>query len=568
MSSNGSILGNVHSSGMSSTVAFVGAGPTTLYTLSALLSRVGPGVEITVFEAQPVAGLGTPYRPGWNDPAMLSNIASIEIPPLTETLLAWLQRKSGAEIIALGLDPREIDERLFVPRVVLGEYFREQFEALVEQESANGVVVTIETGCRVIDAANMAEGMLLTLSQLGEVRQERFDHVVLATGHQWPSQQEVRPGYFLSPWPAATLASVPPVDVGIRGSSLTAIDAAVALAGHHGAFVKGADGVSYSPASGSEGLRMTMISRKGLLPEADFFFPLPHTPLSVCTAGAVADLIAGPGDDLLEAAFGLFKRELELADTDYFQSKGLANASLESFSESYFAERVAADPFEWAEANLAEARQNHQMQITVPWRYAILRMHDVLAAIVPHLDGRQFDRFSRHLKPIFVDDYGAVPHESIERLLALHRAGKLDVLAVGDDYRIDTHRPEGGVLLQQGAERRHFPVFIEAIGQRPLSAVQFPFLSLLEQGIVRDEVSADAPDVARGIVIDDAFHPVAEGIPADRLFCLSLPFIMGRHPFIQGITSSHEMGEIVGEALANAVSVGAEPLDITQSEAA
>lgn len=554
---------------MSSTVAFVGAGPTTLYTLSALLSRVGPGVEITVFEAQSVAGLGTPYRPGWNDPAMLSNIASIEIPPLTETLLAWLQRKSGAEVIALGLDPREIDERAFVPRVVLGEYFREQFDALIEKARAGGISLDIRTGCRVIDAASLAEGMLLTIApQQGEVRQERFDHVVLATGHQWPSQQEVRPGYFLSPWPATSLASVPAVNVGIRGSSLTAIDAAVALASHHGAFVKTGHDLSYVPGPDAGGLRMTMISRKGLLPEADFFFPLPHTPLSVCTVEAVADLVREPGGDLLEAAFDLFRQELALADPDYFQSKGLATATLEAFSESYFAERAASDPFEWAEANLTEARQNHIAQVTVPWRYAILRMHDVLAAIVPHLDGRQFERFSRYLKPIFVDDYGAVPHESIERLLALHRAGKLEVMAVGDDYRIDTHRPEGGVMLYRGAEQRHFPVFIEATGQRPLSAVQFPFLSLLEQGIVRDEVSADAPDVARGIVIDDAFHPVAEGIPADRLFCLSLPFIMGRHPFIQGITSSHEMGEIVGDALAKAVAHKTASLDISQSEAA
>ncbi len=34
---------------------------------------------------------------------------------------------------------------------------------------------------------------------------------------------------------------------------------------------------------------------------------------------------------------------------------------------------------------------------------------------------------------------------------------------------------------------------------------------------------------------------------------MSLPFILGRHPFIQGITSSHEMGLVVGEQLATAV---------------
>lgn len=38
-----------------------------------------------------------------------------------------------------------------------------------------------------------------------------------------------------------------------------------------------------------------------------------------------------------------------------------------------------------------------------------------------------------------------------------------------------------------------------------------------------------------------------------RAIVLSLPFILGRHPFIQGITSSHEMGAVVGTALAAAI---------------
>jgi hypothetical protein len=55
------------------------------------------------------------------------------------------------------------------------------------------------------------------------------------------------------------------------------------------------------------------------------------------------------------------------------------------------------------------------------------------------------------------------------------------------------------------------------------------------------------------VAIDAAYHPISDDIPIDRLFCLSLPFILGRHPFHQGITSSHEMGLLVGEQLAKAV---------------
>ena len=543
---------------MTCTIAFVGAGPTTLYTLNALFEQGVTGAEITVYEVQASAGLGSPYRPGWNDPAMLSNIASIEIPPVNETLLAWLRGQSSAQLQAIGVDVSEVNDRAFMPRVVLGRYFEEQFQVLVERIRAAGNRVEICTGVRVVDAANTPEGMLLTLTpaQGGAASQARFDHVVLATGHQWPSQQEVRPGYFLSPWPAASLAAVGSVDVGIRGSSLTAMDAAVAIAGAHGGFVRQDEGLVYEAAPGTEGLSITMMSRKGLLPEADFYFPLPHAPLEICTAEAIEALKPEEGD-LLDAVFDLFRSELLAVDPAYAEAKGLAEATLETFSEAYFAERAAVDPFDWAADNLKEARENHAAQVTVPWRDAILRMHEVVASIVPRLDARQFERFSRLFKPVFVDTYGAVPHESVERMLALHRAGKLQVLALGDDYRLDTHRPEGGVLLSLDGEQRHFPVFIEATGQKPLGAIQFPFLSLLEQGIVRDQTSGDAAETSRGIVIDDVFHPIADNVPEDRLFCLSLPFIMGRHPFVQGITSSHEMGEIVGRQLAQALRNGA-----------
>jgi uncharacterized NAD(P)/FAD-binding protein YdhS len=554
---------------MTADIAFVGAGPTTIYTLHALVNAATRPFALTIFEEQASAGRGTPYRPGWNDPAMLSNIASIEIPPLEESLVDWLRAQPAARLVVLGIDPDDIGERTFYPRLALGDYLQDQFEALMARARRQGIEVAIRTRCRVLDAVSTEAGMILTVRpRHGAAYEQRFDHVVLATGHQWPAEPEVRPGYFLSPWPASALAAIPACKVGIRGSSLSAIDASVALAVSHGDFVDDADhGVRYDPAPETQAFGMTMISRKGLLPEADFFHPVPYEPLSICTPEAIEAIATGPDDDRLDRAFALFKQELTAIDPDYAASIGLETLALEDFCERYFADRAAADPFVWAEANLAEAKRNEAAGVTVPWRYAILRMHEVMALLIPSLEQEDFQRFSRYFKPVFVDDYATVPHESIERMLALHRAGKLDILAVGEDYRIDSHRPEGGAVLVLGQDRLPFAAFVEATGQRPLSAKDFPFPSLLAQGIVRDSPSSDSdgPDPAkasRGIVIDDQFHPVADDIPADQLFCLSLPFIMGRHPFIQGITSSHEMGLVVGAELAAAIERdGADPMN-------
>jgi len=126
-------------------------------------------------------------------------------------------------------------------------------------------------------------------------------------------------------------------------------------------------------------------------------------------------------------------------------------------------------------------------------------------------------------------------------------------MALGSDYRIDSRQAEDGAVLLLGADRIHFPVFIEATGQRVLSAKDFPFPTLRKQGVVRDVVPDSADGPRRGIAIDDEFHFVGDDIPANQLFCLSLPFLMGRHPFVQGITSAHEMGQSVGEQLAAAI---------------
>jgi uncharacterized NAD(P)/FAD-binding protein YdhS len=479
---------------------------------------------------------------------MLSNIASIEIPPLEQSLSDWLRGQSPERLRTHGIEPDDISDRAFYPRLALGEFFKDQFDASLAHARGNGIDVRLKTRCRVIDAASAPDGMTLTiLPRYGDAYTERFDHVVLATGHQWPAHPEVRSGYFASPWPASDLAKIAVTRIGIRGTSLTAIDAAVALALAHGSFAEDGDVVRYVPAKDSDAFHMTMLSRKGLLPEADFYGPIPYEPLSVCTPAAMDELIASEDENLLDRAYILFKHELAPADPDYAARIDLHNLSLEEFHASYFAEREKADTFDWAKKNLAEAAKNYHAKHTVPWRYAILRMHEAIEILVPHFEQEDYERFSKYFKPVFVDDYATVPHTSIRRMIALHEAGKLDIRALGDRYRL-RQRDEGGVYIDTASGTLSFPVFIEATGQKVLGAKSFPFPSLRAQGIIHDAAGSEGK-IRRGIAIDDQFHPISDDLPEGQLYCLSLPFILGRHPFHQGITSSHEMGLVVAAEL-------------------
>ncbi|OHT18550.1 FAD/NAD(P)-binding protein [Edaphosphingomonas haloaromaticamans] len=114
-------------------VAIVGAGPTGLYTFFSLL-EAGIPLSIAVYEQAEEAGVGMPYNDDENIRLMLANIASIEIPPLTEPYLDWVRRQDAAHLARYGVDKASLHERQFLPRILLGEYFRDQFLALVERE--------------------------------------------------------------------------------------------------------------------------------------------------------------------------------------------------------------------------------------------------------------------------------------------------------------------------------------------------------------------------------------------------------------------------------------------------
>ncbi len=551
--------------------AIIGSGPTGIYALKGLTGTTLP-LAITVYEESPDAGKGTPYHPAVNDRAMLSNIASIEIPPIVDTLVGWLASRSDEELIAIGVERSAIGEREFYPRVVLGEFFAAQFWKLVEARMAAGHTIVVRASHKITDILLGDNDITLTVRRGdGSTDKAVFDHVVMATGHDWPENTETSPGYFVSPWPASAIRKIGAVKVAILGTSLSGIDAVVSVAGAHGIFLRDFDDtLRYETAAGSESLRIAMMSRKGLLPEADFYCPIPYEPLTICTPEAVASAVEKGPAGLLDRVFELFREELSRSDSGYAGHVGLALATVEDFQSRYFRDREKAEPFAWAARNLREATNNKKERITVRWRYAILRMHEIIAEAIPHLDAADLKRFHKHFKSVFVDDYATVPHESIERLLALHRAGKLEVARLGEDYEIEKGDAEPGVTLKVGNNETKFDAFIDATGQHPLSAYDLPFPSLRDQGVVK-KAKTPAGKFAYtlrrtgGIDVDENFRPnVAEDV-CRNLYCVSVPFLLHKLPFIQGITSANDLGSRVAQAILKSLAREDRVLDLSGS---
>lgn len=77
--------------------------------------------------------------------------------------------------------------------------------------------------------------------------------------------------------------------------------------------------------------------------------------------------------------------------------------------------------------------------------------------------------------PVFIDNYAAIPSESIRRLLALREAGIIHILALGEDYKMEIN--ESRTVLKTEDNSYSFDVFIDARGQRPLKVKDIPFLA-------------------------------------------------------------------------------------------
>lgn len=512
-------------------IGIIGTGPTALYTLKELLGSEAP-CAITLFEAADLPGPGIPFSDRHNGPDALANIAGVELPPLVETLNQWASRQPRWRLEQWGIAGDAGDDRAFFPRVVLGAYFADQFRQMIARPGPHRI--TLRRRTRVTDVIARADGAVLRWTSRGENGEDVVDRLVIATGYQAPRRKNSLP---------MTTGTSDAHHIGILGSSLSAIDVVVGLAQRHGRFVRDGAGLRYE---GALDWHATMLSRSGLLPEADFWFPCPAEPLDIFTLAALEPLVQGRDGDL-DAAFALFARQLRALDPDYAQGLDLDSADADSFADRHFAARMAADPFAWARQDLAQARQSHRRRQTQPWRYAILRMHEAFGHIVPNLSPRDLDRFERGLKRCFIDNYAAVPHLSIRRLLALHDAGLLSVTRLGTDYRLTYEEAQERWQVRAPDQELCFDAMVDARGQQALGLQDFPFptlrLQLCAQALARGE------DGAQGLVPDQGYV-VDAGDPAlGRIHCLALPFLLKRNPFIQGLTESAAMAQATVTAI-------------------
>ncbi|WP_294251460.1 FAD/NAD(P)-binding protein [uncultured Sphingomonas sp.] len=523
-------------------IAIVGAGATGTYVLDALL-RSGVAREIAIFESSAALGPGLAYAEHLNAPHALSNIAGIEIPPLIESLNAWAVRQSPDKLDAWGIHACAGDDRAFFPRVALGAWLADQFAMIV---AGSPIPISVQRQAEVVDVVAMPQGCRVEWRGTdGRIVQDQFDRLIVATGYGPIAANMTAAAARTGEPPTAMRRARQTERFGVLGSSLSAIDVVTAIATARGTFVPDGDTLTYVAETPWQA---TLLSRNGLLPEADYWFPHPLPSLKGFTPETAAATLRGEDGDL-DRLFDQFIAVLRKGASDWAARLGLAEATADDFADRYFAARHSSNAWDYARHNLADVRHWHAHHDTPFWRIAILKAHEVFATAIPSLSKTDLARFHRGLKRVFTDNYAAVPHLSIERILALHDAGHLEAQALGNAYDIAPQQ-DGTCLVHSPNWTSAFDELLDARGSQTAALNHFPFptlrLQLCASALEADQAWSSGLNPAGDLTMRE------QDSSLERVHLCALPFLLGNRPFVQGLVECAAMATAISGAIQEA----------------
>lgn len=547
-------------------VAIIGGGPSGLFMYKRLVEKNIAGLKVSIFESRKQLGAGMPYSYEGATPEHLTNVSDHEIPALVSTIEDYVQSLSETTLRSYGIDVDDFNRYKVVPRLLLGRYLSEQFMLLKRMADGKGIETQIHLGSQVSDIIDLDSQMQVKI-MVGSTDTYIVDKVIICTGHKWPTRYEGNvEHYFESPYPPSKLALKTDHAVGLRGASLTAIDAIRTLARHNGSFEALETGeLRYQIDPGSENFKLLMHTRSGLLPAIRFHQEEPFlaNKLLISEEELMLNRLENEGFVSLDFLFDRnFKAQFKEKDPDFYAI--VEKLSLEDFVEAVLSLREQKDAFEGFRQEHEQALKSIRRRQSIYWKEVLSALSFTLNYPAKYMSAEDMLRLKKVLMPLISIVIAFVPQSSSRELLALHDAGRLEVVNVGTDSRIEPASDRGANYFytdESGIEvKTHYKTFVDCVGQRPLNFEEFPFKSLVDNGNVspaylrfrsveqaKEQMLAGndhmfvAPDGAiflqvPGVKIDDSFRLVDHsGNASQRLFMMAVPYMGGYNPDYSGL---------------------------------
>lgn len=547
-------------------VAIIGGGPSGLFMYKRLVEKNIAGLKVSIFESRKQLGAGMPYSYEGATPEHLTNVSDHEIPALVSTIEDYVQSLSETTLRSYGIDVDDFNRYKVVPRLLLGRYLSEQFMLLKRMADEKGIETQIHLGSQVSDIIDL-ESQTQVKIMVGSTETYIVDKVIICTGHKWPTRYEGNvEHYFESPYPPSKLALKTDHAVGLRGASLTAIDAIRTIARHNGSFEALETGeLRYQIDPGSENFKLLMHTRSGLLPAIRFHQEEPFlaNKLLISEEELMLNRLENEGFVSLDFLFDRnFKAQFKEKDPDFYAM--VEKLSLEDFVEVVLSLREQKDAFEGFRQEHEQALKSIRRRQSIYWKEVLSALSFTLNYPAKYMSAEDMLRLKKVLMPLISIVIAFVPQSSSRELLALHDAGRLEVINVGTDSRVEPASDRGANYFytdESGIEiKEHYKTFVDCVGQRPLNFADFPFKSLVDNGNVspaylrfrsveqaKEQMLAGndhmfvAPDGAiflqvPGVKIDDSFRLVDHsGNASQRLFMMAVPYMGGYNPDYSGL---------------------------------
>ncbi|HTK85357.1 MAG TPA: FAD/NAD(P)-binding protein, partial [Patescibacteria group bacterium] len=367
-------------------IAVIGGGPSALFILKEFVERNNPTATLDIFETKGTFGTGMPYSEEGADPEHITNLSCEEIPDVVESVVGWLRRQPHEVLAPYDIDPGNVNEQAALPRLLFGQYLEDQFSQLTRIAQERGLTVNLHPYTRVADVQDLPDHGGVKV-QYGDV-EEVFDKLIIAIGHAWPKRHENEiEGYFDSPYPPKKLKDVFNHHVGLRGSSLTAIDAIKTLARTHGRFERDEGGeLSYLPNEGTEDFKVVMHSRRGLLPCIRFHFDHPRVTRDLFVSDEALAQHRAENDGFVSLDFmfdKVFREPMQEKDPAFYEL--IKDMSLEQFIEHVFAMRTSGNPFEFFADELGVSRISLERKEPIHWKEMVNFLSAAASASAKHM---------------------------------------------------------------------------------------------------------------------------------------------------------------------------------------
>lgn len=556
-------------------IAILGGGPSGMFMFKRLIEANNGFDKITIFERKDKLGAGMPYSTEGANKEHITNVSSNEIPAIVSPITDWIKTLAKHELTAYGIDVGHFSEYKVLPRLLFGQYLSWQFEALKRIARDKNIAYEILYNSEVTDIIDDRNGGR-TEVEINHDTKFTFDRIVICTGHIWPKKHEgIIPGYFESPYPPAKLQLKIDHPIAIKGSSLTAVDAIRTLARNNGTFRRDTNNkLVFEPLHAASGFKMVLHTRNGMLPAVRFHLENSHlnNDLLLTRQEINKHIEENNGFLSLDYLFDQdFKLPIKSKHPEFYEQ--IAHMNLEEFVAAMMDLRERIDPFQLLRSEYAQAEKSIKRKESIYWKEMLGVLSFALNYPAKHLSAEDMQRLQRSLLPLISIVIAYLPQGSAEELMAIHDAGLLELIAVGDDSEV-TPVAGGGIVYhykdESGAKSAcHFATFIDCVGQPHLRYEDMPFKSLLDNKTISPAKlkfkSADAARTAlsegkevtktsnenyylkvSGIAINDAFQVLDEyGAANERIYMMAVPYIGGYNPDYSGL----DFGEAASAAI-------------------